>query len=219
MVPRDAIAAVPRDGRPEDAVRARGERGYARVLVFERSRENVTGYVALKDLVAPAARSEASVAPYAHPARFVPLTMPAMALLREMQTDRLPLVVATDETGDVRGLVTVEDLLEELVGDILSERDPAPPTFDRAADGSVVVAGATPIRDVNRALDLGLEEPDTVTTIAGLCIAATGHVPSPGERVALPSGVVLQVIDASLRKVHTLRIHPTGPIAAPDGQA
>ncbi len=208
MVPREAIVSVPRDADGEALRRVLAGRRFARLPVYEGDPENVVGYAALKDLVGPALDGRPLLDGQVRPARFVPSTMPAAALLRQMQRERLPLVMVIDELGGLLGLVTVEDLVEELVGDILSEGDPAPVALTRDADGSVVVPGETPIRDVNRALDMGLPEPDEVSTVAGLCIRASGRLPQAGERVALEDGHVLEVLDATPRKVRSLRVHP-----------
>ena len=127
------------------------------------------------------------------------------------------MVMAIDENGGLRGLVTVEDLVEELVGDILSEGDPAPVVLTREPDGSAIVPGSTPIRDVNRALELDLPEPDGVSTIAGLCIRAAGHLPQAGEKVVLDDGHTFEVLDATPRKVRSVRVIPPRDEAAPDG--
>ena len=213
MVPRESIVAVPRDLSAEALERVLEGRRFARLPVYEHTPENLIGYVSLKDLLPLALRGRPAVAECTRPVRFVPTTMPAATLLRAMQSERLPLVLVIDETGGVRGLVTVEDLVEEVVGEILSEGDPAPPSFERGADGAVVVPGTTPIREVNRALDLELDEPDGVNTVAGLCIHVAGRLPAPGERVTLRGGHVLEVLDATPRKVRALRIHPATSVA------
>ena len=118
-----------------------------------------------------------------------------------MQRDRAPIVMVIDENGGLRGLVTIEDLVEELVGDILSEGDPRAGRAGARRRRQRRVPGSTPIRDVNRALELDLPEPDGVSTIAGLCIRAAGHLPRTGERVTLHDGHVLEVLDATPRQV------------------
>jgi putative hemolysin len=207
MVPRESIVSVSRaaDLRVfEDVLRGRR---FARLPVYQGSPDNIVGYVALKDLALTSQQPAGPWHTLVRPVVFVPTGMAASTLLRRMQSDRLPLVMVTDERGSLRGLITVTDLLEELVGDILSEGDPSPMRLEADADGRVIVPGGTPIRDVSRALGLDLEEPDGVTTIAGLCIASAGRLPAVGERVTLRGGHELEVVDASARKLRTLRLH------------
>ncbi len=211
MVPREGIVSIDRAGGAE-AVRAalRGSL-FARLPVYEGTPENITGYVALKDLLLPALDGEVSLDARARPVRFVPASEPATQLLREMQNERLPLVIVIDERGGLLGLVTVEDLLEELVGEILSEGDVEPPRFVRDPDGSVALPGSTPIRELNRALDIGLPEPPQVSTVAGLCIMAAKRLPRTGERFELEDGHTLEVLDASTRRVRSVRLYPPAP--------
>ena len=218
MVPRESIVAVPRSLEHAALRRALDGRRFARFPVYESHSENVVGYVAVKDLLGPMIDG-APLDAHVRPARFVPGSTSAATLLHQMQHERLPMVFVIDELGGLLGLVTVEDLVEELVGDIVSENDPAPPTLTRDADGSAVVPGETPIRDANRALDLGLPEPETVSTIAGLCLDAAGRMPLTGEKVTLAGGYVFEVLDATPRKVRTVRIHPpkVDPVDDPDG--
>jgi putative hemolysin len=213
MVPREAIVAVSSAVERAEVEAALAGRRYARMPVYEGAPENVVGYIALKDLLLPALQGGA-LNTRLHPVRFVPATTSASALLRQMQREALAMVMVVDERGSIVGLVTVEDLVEEVFGDILSEGDPAPVTFTRDPDGSVVAPGSTPIREVNRALGLGLPEPSTVSTLAGLCIEAAGHIPKQGARVPLADGHVLEVLDATPRKVRMLRIH--APAARPE---
>jgi putative hemolysin len=213
MVPREAIVSVSRAADAEELRRVLSGRRFSRLPVYEDQQDNVVGHVALKDLAGVAFEGHALRDARVYPAHFVPAGMTATAVLRRMQSERLSMVMVIDELGGLRGLITVEDLVEELVGDILSEGDPAPATLTRDADGSVVVPGETPIRDVNRALDMALPEPDSVTTVAGLCIEAAGHLPPVGERVTLGPGHVLEVTDATPRRIRALRIHP--PKVAP----
>ncbi|MEZ4407080.1 MAG: hemolysin family protein [Polyangiales bacterium] len=213
MVPREGIVSIDRAAGAE-AVRA-ALRGapFARLPVYEGTPENITGYVAVKDLLLPALDGEVSLDAKARPVRFVPASEPATQLLREMQSERQPMVIVIDERGGLVGLVTVEDLLEELVGEILSEGGVEPPRFVRDPDGSVALPGSTPIRDLNRALDIGLPEPPQVSTVAGLCILAAKRLPRAGERFRLEDGHTLEVLDASTRRVRSVRLYPPAPQA------
>lgn len=206
MVPREAMVAIARSASVSEIVSLLGPRRFARVPVYEGNAENIVGYVALKELLVDALRGAVSVDSHLRPVRFVPQNVLAATLLRQMQSERSPLVMVVDELGGLLGLVTMEDLLEEIVGDINSESDPTAMRFEAERDGSYVVAGATPIRELNRATPLDLPEPDTVSTVAGLCIEAAGRLPKQGDVVTLSVGHRFEIIDASPRKVHSLRI-------------
>ena len=219
MVPREDIVSLPRDADREALRRALSRRRYARLPVYEGNPDNIVGYVTLKEMVLPAIDGAPMLDGQVRPVRFVPTGLAASSLLHQMQRERLPMVMVIDELGGLLGLVTVEDLVEELVGDILSESDPAPVTLSRDEDGSAVVPGETPIRDVNRALDMGLPEPDDVGTLAGLCLRAAGRLPQIGERVTLDDGHVLEVLDATPRRVRSLRVLPPKGIKSDEDTA
>ena len=134
-----------------------------------------------------------------------------MELLREMQRRRAHMAVVVDEHGGTAGIVTLEDLLEELVGEIESEHDTGDDWLVREEGGTALVQGTASIRDVNRALELELEEPDDVTTISGLCVRiAGGRLPKRGE--ILPAdGATLEAVEVSNRRVRSVRIRQEKP--------
>ena len=114
------------------------------------------------------------------------------------------------------GLVTMEDLVEELVGDILSETETPEELIRRESPTSAVVQGTASLRELNRALGLELEEGHGYSTVGGLCSARTGAIPEPGTRLTLDDGTVLEVLDSTPRRVRTVRIHlAPEPSAAP----
>ena len=128
------------------------------------------GYVSAKDIVSLAWDGGPVVlADLLRNVKFFPETVPAIEVLRYMQRERQRIAIAVDEHGVVSGMVTFEDLVEELIGDIFSEHDEDLPALTREPDGTALVRGDTPIRDVNRALEIELDEPAGVTTISGLC--------------------------------------------------
>lgn len=207
MVPRGQFVMVSK-GADLAAVRAAiGPRRYARLPVYDGQPENIIGYVSLKDLLA-LDPEHFSLAGHTRPARFVPESAKAADLLKLLQTERAAMVFVVDEGGSVRGLVTVEDLVEELVGEILSEQDPAPVALVPDADGSVLVPGSVPLREVMRALSIDLPEGDGYSTMAGLCIHYAERIPVQGETFALPEGWTLRVEDASPRRVRAARLIP-----------
>lgn len=223
MVPRPQIVALPKDATPEALRAALGPHRYARVALYDTQPDNLVGYVSLKDVLAQGLEGAAfSLATPMRPALFVPESAKAADLLKRLQTERAAMAFVVDEAGAVRGLVTVEDLVEELVGEILSEQDPAPAALAPEADGSVLVPGTMTIRDVMRALEVTLPEPEGFTSMAGLCIHLGERIPRVGETFALPEGWSLRVEDASVRRVRSLRLLPpaqTDAAASPDETA
>jgi len=131
----------------------------------------------------------------------------ALDLLREMQRQRSQMAVVLDDTGSVSGLVTIEDLIEELVGDIFSEDDVVESFFTKEANGTFIVQGWAPVRKVNRDLDLDLPVGRDRTTIAGLCMALAHSIPQTGERITTEDGTVIEIVEASARRVRRVRIH------------
>jgi putative hemolysin len=219
MVPRTRMVMVPMNATREDLRQIHARHRYARLPVHDGPPDNVLGYLAIRDLVEPAlAGAPLSIADLMRPARFVPRTASAAQLLRTMQTERTPMAIIVDENGDVAGLVTIEDLIEELVGEILSEHDPAPAAVQRDPDGSVILPATMPIREASRLLDVDLPEPNGAVTLAGLALHAAGKIPHPHTVLTMPDGTVLEVVDASPRRVRRVRIQPVKKPAAPEGQ-
>jgi putative hemolysin len=209
MVPRSRVVALPRDAPADELKRLLLEEGRARMPVYEDTLDNVVGYVMAKDLAAMAWERELIVlADLIRPVHFVPETAKAVQVLRELQKRRTQIAVVVDEHGGVAGLLTLEDLVEELVGDILGEREEPEQLFHKDADGSARVRGDAPIREVNRALDLELPEGDGYTTVAGLCIALAGAVPERGARLRAADGTEIEVLEASPRLVRLVRLTP-----------
>lgn len=209
MVPRLNMVCMPIEATRHEVLEIYSAHRYARMPVFEGTAENIVGYVTLRDLVEPALLGEAvSIKGILREIRFVPQTAPAASLLRVMQSERAPMAIVVDENGGVEGLVTIEDLVEELVGEILSEHDPGPPLITKAEDGSVVLPGTMPIREANRQFDLELPEPPDQSTIAGLCIHEAGDIPAKGAVLTTKDGAVIEVLDASPRRVRSVRIRP-----------
>jgi putative hemolysin len=145
------------------------------------------------------------------PAFFVPETARPLDVLQQMQAKRVQLAIVVDERGVLSGIVTTEDLVEELVGEIFSEHDTPKQNVRRERSGSLVVDGITSIRDLNRDLQLELPEGDSWTTVGGLCIALSGRIPEAGSKLTAEDGTRLEVLEASPRRVKRVRVHPAPP--------
>ncbi|HEU4383092.1 MAG TPA: hemolysin family protein [Anaeromyxobacteraceae bacterium] len=210
MVPRQDVVAIRAGAAEADVRRLFLEHAHRRYPVYQRTIDEAVGYVTARDVLARLWKGEPFDLPaLVRPAHFVPETKPAADLLQEMRARRLTLALVVDESGGLAGLVTLEDLLEELVGEIFSEHPRhLPHSIQRQPDGSVLVRGGTPIREVNRALGLELPEGGDFTTVAGLVLSRSGRIPAAGERVDVEGGVTLEVAEASPRSVRAVRIHP-----------
>jgi len=213
MVPRNRVVAIDRGAKPEELRRVILEEGHSRMPVYEETIDNVVGYISIKDVIALAWEQQLIVLEdLIRPAYFVPETMDATDLLREMQSRRTAIAIVVEESGGMAGIVTTEDLAEELVGELFSEQDePVPEAVHREADGSALVQAIAPIREVNRALDLDLPEGDGWTTVAGLCIHLAGRIPEKGARLETQDHTMLEVLEASARRVRLVRIVPPRP--------
>ncbi len=223
MVPRRSVLALARGASQEEIRALVLEAKYARVPVYDGALDNVVGFIPIREALRHAARGPSiPLEPMLRPAYFVPETMGAADLLHEMQNRRLDLAVVVDEQGCMVGIATTEDLVEELVGEIFSEPDHAAPLpIERQPDGSYLIQGTAHIRDVNRETGLDLPEGEYSTTIAGLCLELAGKIPQVGERCTTRSGVVLEVADATPRRVRVVRVPAVGrpPLARETGAA
>jgi CBS domain containing-hemolysin-like protein len=217
MLPRPDMVAVDADDTVEVAIDRAIEHGFSRLPVCEEgSTDNIIGLVYLKDLVrrSRAGERDAPVRVAVRPATFVPEQKRVAELLREMRTKQFHMAIVIDEHGDTSGLVTLEDLLEEIVGEIADEYDVEAPTVEPLADGWLRVPGRTPIDEVSEIL--GVELPDTEwDTVSGLVFNLLGHVPEEGENVGFP-GLEIRTERVQGRRIESLLIRPVTADEAPD---
>ena len=208
MVPRPRVIALERTATADDVRRLFLETPHQRVPVYDDSLDNVIGYLTARDLLGTAfERATISIDELLRPATFYPESMKGVAVLSDMQKHHVNLAIVVDERGGMAGIVTMEDLLEELVGELFSEDDRGGPAPVRLRpDGSAWVLGTTPIREVNRQLDVALPEGELWATIAGYCIALAGHIPAPGERVVAEDGTILEILESTPRRIRTIRV-------------
>ena len=209
MVPRNRVAALRRGSPPEEIQRAILEEGHSRMPVYDNNIDNIVGYVVARDVLALAwEKGLVVLEDILRPAHKVPESTRALDLLREMQRRRTQMAIVVDDNGGLSGLVTTEDLIEELVGDIMSEDDVPEQYFTREPGGTILVQGWAAVRKVNRDLHLDLPVGKDRTTIAGLCMSLAQAIPQAGEKLTTDNGTVLEVIEASPRRVRRVRIHP-----------
>lgn len=152
-----------------------------------------------------------SIAKIRRPVLYVPPSMPAMNLLIRMQSTRVHMAFVIDEYGGTDGLVTIEDLVEQIVGEIEDEHDEAEEAhIVRDPKGGIVASARTPVKELEEHLDVKLLEPDEeeeIDTLGGLVFALVGRVPARGELVQHPSGIEFEVLDADPRRVNKLKVH------------
>jgi len=209
MVPRPDMIGVEADGTVDDALEKAISAGYSRLPAYGEGPDDILGLVYLKDIVRRTRESNGShgtLRELVRPAVFVPEQKRVAELLREMQQDKFHMAVVIDEYGGTAGLVTLEDLLEEIVGEIVDEYDVEAPRVERLPDGGLRVAGGTPIDEVNELLGVELPETDW-DTVGGLMFNLLGHVPIEGEPVDF-QGLEFRAERVQRRRILTVRITP-----------
>jgi Mg2+/Co2+ transporter CorB len=211
MIHRTEMITVCADDPPEEVVRNILAEPVTRIPLWSGKPENITGVVHAKDLLralqdADNDPSAIDIKAIARPPWFVPDVRPLSDQLRAFRRRKTPFALVVDEYGEVMGLVTLEDILEEIVGDITDEHDVAVPGVRPQPDGSVNVDGAVPIRDLNRAMDWNLPDEDA-TTIAGLVIHEARSIPEPGQ-VFTFHGFRFRVLRRHRNRITALRITP-----------
>jgi CBS domain containing-hemolysin-like protein len=225
MTPRPQVFAVPETLTLEEFLEQLREHNFSRVPVFAGSIDNVTGLAFAHDLlqIADEEARTRTVASIQRPAAFVPETKRGYELLREMQREKQHMRIVIDEYGGVSGLVTIEDLLEQIVGDIRDEHEEDTPIEgpQREPSGVWLVSGSFPVDQLadlfGEPSGLGdLGGPYEATTVGGLVSEIEGRIPLPGEVVLVESaGLRMEVVASTDRRVERLRIFPP-PEASPE---
>ena len=215
MTPRPSMFAVPSSMTLEAFLAALKERPYSRVPVFEGSIDHITGIAFAHDLlqIADTDAGQRTVQTIERPALFVPETKHAKELLREMQRDKQHMAIAIDEYGGVAGLVTIEDLLEEIVGAITDEHEIEHPSEGpvRESEGVWIIPGSLEIEELDHVLqhETLLEDEDyEATTVAGLVSEVAGRIPLAGEVVVVHK-VRFEVLASTDRRIDRLRVSAT----------
>jgi CBS domain containing-hemolysin-like protein len=225
MTPRADITAVELSTPFEGVVATFAASEHSRIPVYRETLDDPVGVAHLKDIFAILSDPERKVAPNAvvlprvkRPTLYVPASMRAADLLLRMQTGRIHMAMVIDEFGGVDGLVTLEDVIEAVVGDIDDEHDEAASTQIVTRGGVTEVDGRVALEALEAALDTPLTTPDLeeeIETAAGLVTALAGRVPERGEVIAHPAGWEFEVTDADPRRVKRLRVRRvTAPAAA-----
>lgn len=211
-VPRGEIIAIAETASFEDVVAIFVDAGHSRLPVYRESLDEVVGMIHVKDVFAVLAedRPAPPLLDLIRQPLYVPQSMGVLDLLAEMRAKRTHLAIVIDEYSGTEGLLTIEDLVEEIVGEIEDEHDDEPEPLIVAGDGGCWDADArAELDDVGEAIDPRLAEvEEDVDTLGGLAAVLAGHVPEVGEILVHPSGWRIEVTEADERRVHRLRLHP-----------
>ena len=219
MRPRIDLVGVPVTATINEALSRMTEYGHTRLPVYEGTIDHIVGVTYVRDLI-PALRQgrlEQTVLEIKRPPFFVPETKKVADLFREMRRKKVSIAIVLDEYGGTAGLVTMEDLLEEIVGEIEDEYDLEEKPIQILDDRTAIVNARTHIHDVNDLLELTLPE-ENVDTIAGLVFTLFGRVPTQGETVALP-GAELRVEKTLGQRITKVRITRVAPVSAAGGES
>lgn len=215
MVPRADIVAVNIDLSFADLVRAFNEASHSRLPLFRGSLDHVVGMIHIKDVLKRlAVRGEEQALPGLDEIKrqtlFVPPSMPVVDLLRKMRSTHIHLAMVIDEYGGTDGLVTIEDLVEEIVGEIEDEHDVGEePRVAPRADGRYDADARAPVEALEAYLDIDLlpeERDEDIDTLGGLVVSLVGRVPDRGEVITHSAGIEFEVVDADPRRLKRLRI-------------
>ena len=209
LVPRAQIDWIDINQSPTELMKTAIEAAHSRFPVFEGTRDNVIGILLAKDLLRHATEKDFQIRDWLRPAVFIPESKRLSVLLRDFKDNRNHLAVVVDEYSGIAGIITIEDVLEQIVGDIEDEHD-----IDEEADniialdnGDIRVKGITELDQFNEALgtEFALED---IETVAGLVVQRLGRVPKIGERIAI-DGIEFEVLRADPRQVHILLARQT----------
>jgi putative hemolysin len=204
MTPRPDIVALPAGATVGDLTRIIRETKYSRIPVFGENLDDIVGVVTVRDLIDHEGPSDDPLRPLVRPALLVPETKKIAELLQEFQAGRITFAVVIDEYGGTAGLVTVEDIVEEIVGEIKDEYDLEAEPIVVEPDGAVLVAGRVNVDRLEQALEVPLGEGDNVDTVGGLVAAVFGRVPRTGERMDY-RGFTIEVVSAEHKRVNRVR--------------
>jgi len=205
MTPRPDVVAIRADATLDDLRALVRDQEYSRLPVFRENLDNIVGLVVVKDLIQrePLSGSD-PITKIMRPAAFVPETKRVADLLREFQQKRFQQAMVVDEYGGIAGLVTVEDLVEELVGEIRDEYDLEAEPIVQEPDGAFVFSAKVGIEELTERLGMTLDE-EGFETVGGYVLTRAGRVPAAGESFNA-DGVAIEVLEAERRRIHKIRV-------------
>jgi len=235
MIPRADIAAADEQQTVGDLLALFAKEGHARIPVYRETLDDAIGMVHIKDAMVWVMRHGAkkgqvdlsqdllkttiASSKLVREVLFVPTSMSALALLAKMKAKQTHLAIVVDEFGGTDGLVTLQDLVDAIVGDIADEHDDSKEFSIAVKDETFVASARTPIEDVEQVLGLSLSTPgvtDDVDTLGGLILALVGSFPKRGQLIHHPVGVTFEILEAGPRRLHTIRIFKQRVISGPE---
>ena len=211
MIHRTKMVMLDADEKPRDIIDAVLAAAVTRLPLWRGSPDNIVGVLHAKEVLralhaAGGDAAKVDIPGLVRPAWFVPDTTPLYEQLKAFRYRKTPFALVVDEYGELEGLVTLEDIVEEIVGDISDEHDIAVPGVRMLPDGSVNVDGAVPVRDLNRAMDWSIPD-DEATTIAGVVIHESRSIPEAGQSFTF-HGFRFQVLRRTRNRITALRVTP-----------
>jgi magnesium and cobalt transporter len=212
MVPRVDIVAIAADTPLDEVVRLIQAEAHSRYPVYRESLDDVIGMVHIKDVLAYwGTAKKFNLRDILRRVVFVAPTLPVLDMLLDMRRSRTHMALVVDEFGGTDGLLTIEDLVEEIVGEIEDEHDVAQaPVLARRVDGTIDVNGRTPVEMLEQEIGSVLSEDERreIDTVGGLIFSLLGRIPERGEVVSHPSGVEFEILDVDPRRIRRLRVRP-----------
>ncbi len=208
MTPRTRMVAIASDASLEEAQQVMLDKGHLRLPIYDGSLDKVVGIVLARDLWKAQAQGEvASLKEIARSPTFVPASKPVEEQIAAMRQQRIKMAIVLDEYGGTAGLVTLEDMIEEIVGEIHDEHEQEPLPFEEELEGEIRIAGSVPLSDVNERLGLALPEED-YETVGGFLFGTLGRVGQEGDEVPVPGGGRMRVVSMDGRRIARLAYIP-----------
>jgi putative hemolysin len=217
MVPRPKMHAIPVDLPGPEVLRLVAGAGHSRYPVYRKSLDDIVGVLHQKDVVRALADGRPlDLAEAVHPTLFVPETKPVSELLKEMQRRRIGMAMVVDEYGGIEGLVTIEDLIEEIVGEIRDEDEAESRPIERLRDGSLLVDASASIRDLDGQHGLAFPESAAYETLAGFLLEQLQRIPRGGENINYRDRK-FTVVEMDGRRIARVKVEPAGRGSPPAG--
>lgn len=216
MVPRADVIAVDKTASIAEVIGIMGEAGHSRLPVFHDSLDDILGMVHVRDLLKFwGNETDGGLAEVIRPLLYVPPSMRVRDLLLMMRASHIHMAMVVDEYGGTDGLATIEDLVEEIVGEIQDEHDTdEPPALIDRPGGVVEVDARTAVEDLEKRVGFGLltgDDEEDIDTLGGLVFSLAGRVPTRGELIVHPSGLQFEIVDADPRRIKRLRVQQVPP--------
>jgi CBS domain containing-hemolysin-like protein len=213
MTPRPDIIAISNSATIDQLHTLFREQQYSRVPVFKESLDNVVGFVFVKDLIQRGlASTSGAITPLVRPAHFVPETKRVPDLLKEFQRKRIQIAIVVDEYGGTAGLVTLEDLLEEIVGEIRDEYDLEAERIVDEGRGQFLLSGSVHVDEMSNLLKVTIQG-HGFETVGGFLLSRLGRVPAVGEHLDV-DGIDVEIVETEQRRITRVRMRRLEPVAA-----